>query len=82
MYALKNQAMIKVNNLQTRHLLQLKITIIKKMAMIKGEVLNKLKKKRMMNKRSQEIKCHILGCTKVFNGITPWTTSLVTLQRE
>jgi hypothetical protein len=53
-----------------------------KMAMIKGEVLNKMKKKRMTNKRSQEIKCHILGCTKVFNGITPWTTLLVTLQRE
>jgi hypothetical protein len=82
MYVLKNQAMIKANNLQTRHLLQLKTTIIKKMAMIKGEVSNKMKKKRMTNKRSQEIKCHILGCTKVFNGITLWTTSLVTLQRE
>jgi hypothetical protein len=70
MYTLKNETMIKVNNLQTRHLLQLKMTIVKKMATIKGEVLNKMKKKRMTNKRSQEIK------------ITPWTTSLVTLQRE
>jgi hypothetical protein len=74
--------MIKVNNLQPRHLLQLKMMIIKEMAMIKGEVLNKMKKREMMNKRSQEIKCHILECTKVFNEITPWTTFLVTLQRE